>query len=54
MNPDKAALLHGSRIAYVLLARLMRRDDRKIQSAMLRFPTDAVSEITDPIVELRT
>jgi hypothetical protein len=52
-NPDKATLLTASRTAYVLLSRLMRTDDRKIQFAMMRLPADTASIITDPVDELR-
>lgn len=54
MNPDKAALLKGSRLAYVLLAQLMRSDDRRTQMAMLGIPTDDKTPITDVAAELRT
>lgn len=53
-SPDKATLLRATRIAYVMLARLMRRDDTQIQAALLRLPQpEAKPAINDPAIELR-
>lgn len=53
-SPDKATLLRATRIAYVMLARLMRRDDTRIQAAMLRLPqSETKPAINDPAIELR-
>ena len=51
-NPRDAALLRGSRIAYVLLSNLMRTDDLELQYRLLGM--DNAPEITDPERELWT
>lgn len=52
--PDNRVLLDATRFAYVLLGQLMRKDDYKIQKALLRMPTEGSSEILDPDSELRS
>ena len=45
------AILTGSRLAFLIMANLMRRDDRFIQDQLLK-GSAAAQEITDPIIEL--
>lgn len=53
-NTEKAVLLKASRMAYVLLARLLRQDDAVIQKAMLGFSLEGTALIKNPAAELRT
>lgn len=51
---DNANLLTASRIAFVLLARLMRSDDLQIQKRLLGFPDPTAPLIKNPANELAT
>ena len=53
-HPQDVALLRASRLAYVMLANLMRVDDLERQYDWLGFESEHIPTITDPDVELWT